>query len=178
VNAYQIAQLHNLDAHAIPALDRMDGYIVLKLDKALPFIGPVIITSTYRPDDAGSMHQFGYAIDFVSQSREPLGHILTKLIQLGFKRIGVMPEKRMFHIDSGVEHKKAQPYIFLEDTAGNDLGPLSAFPPDEVASMIPGYGEEGPEPIPTAHRDMSGSANKWALVAIPWIVFIVWRALS
>lgn len=111
--------------------------IAKRLNDAIPHIGRITITSTFRkPGQAGSAtrsyHLTGRAIDFVVREK-PLWIVYLTLRNLGFRRIGLRPDANMIHVDSGNGS-----YFFVEGTSGQDQGPLSRQPATRLAS-IPGY---------------------------------------
>jgi len=109
----------------------------------VPYIGSVLITSTWRPPGgAGSPKSFHkrtpcLALDFQPKNSN-LWDVFNKLISLGWQRIGIRPDKHMIHIDMGAEFGLARPYLFLEGVGGKDLGPLDKQPLS-LLQQIPGY---------------------------------------
>jgi len=173
---WQLQQLNYLDTGNLPLWEKVDYLVAQKLDRAIAVIGPITITSTWRPPggagSAGSFHKKtpSLAIDFVPDDPDTWG-VFRKLQQVGFYRIGIMPGKNAFHVDVGYEKGLANEYYFLENNSGQDLGPISA---QSLATLktIPGYGNE-PEPVPANLRDLVGRANPWILLAIPAAVYYI-----
>lgn len=108
---------------------KVDYSVAKKLDDAIPTIGPVTITSTWRaPSGAGSsgsLHKKNpcLAIDFKPKDASLWG-VFRKLKGLAFKRIGIRPDAHMLHVDVGVEKLGKAPYYFYEPVGGSDGGPI------------------------------------------------------
>lgn len=115
---------------SIPHWEHIQFNIALKLNRAVPYIGPFIISSSFRTS-GGGYHPQGRAFDI--QPESPAWTVFQKLKALGFKRIGIQPLKNMLHVDDG-----AGEYYFLENSNGEDIGPLHAQPVQNLA-VIPGY---------------------------------------
>ena len=97
------------------------------LDRAIGLVGPMTVTSAYRPADYGSMHRLGYALD-VRPLQVSLWRAVKALYFSGARRIGISPDLNIIHIDTGNLHGRARaPYYFLEITKngrGTDAGSL------------------------------------------------------
>lgn len=121
--------------------DKLDYAVAKKLADAVPYIGRVRITSTWRSGTGGSMHQRtpALAIDFAPLQR-PMWHVMQILRSLGWNRIGLSPAQNILHVDIGLDRGVATgPYFFYEDSNGKDKGPLTSQSAATLAA-IPGYG--------------------------------------
>lgn len=137
----QIESLKHLNTGNLKLWHLVDYDLARKFDKALDWIGSVIITSTWRDWPKGSMHTKGLALDFVPQTKL-LWPIYLTLRALGWKRIGIRPDANMIHVDIGMEKGlKKYPYYFYEIVGGKDAGPLDKQPIERLRK-IPGYTEE------------------------------------
>jgi len=169
VTRAQLNTLRFLNTLTLPNWERVNYTIAKMLDGAIPYIGAVEITSTWRPAGSSkatnSYHSRGlvsYAIDFRPLHR-PLWHVYLLLKNAGFKRIGISPAQNIIHIDSGVETHRDKAYYFAEDRTGGELGTLAEQAESWLRS-IPGYntsiprGPIGYDPISAQPRANIGAA--------------------
>lgn len=144
----EIGKLKHLTADEIPQWQFTDYEITKRLDAAIPYIGAIRITSTYRTPGSSaatmSFHSYipALAIDFVPLET-PLWTVFSILQQLGFHRIGIRPDANMIHIDNGYQVGKAYEYYFLENNQGTDIGPLASQPLERL-QLIPGFNDSLP----------------------------------
>lgn len=143
----QLDNLKYLNPLTLPKWEKTDYYTASMLDHAIPYIGGIRVTSTWRPMGSSaatmSFHNRGnicYAIDFEPLDK-PMWHIFLILQSLGFRRIGLSPVQKIIHFDRGDDFGARTPYYFFEDRNGKDLGPLDAQP-IRYLQNIPGYGTQ------------------------------------
>ena len=113
INDFKLTKDFNLKEFQCPCCEtvKIDSELVKRLQELRDGIDkPIIITSGYRcpkhDKDVGgngnSYHTKGMAADITVDNME-LEDLLIKAKMVGFKGIGIYPEKRFLHLDLGPE---------------------------------------------------------------------------